>query len=341
MMDNGAILLVFSITILIVAISFAFILFKRRKTDVTLGPLVDALSDLKMVKDKLVQLDEIRTRLASSSTGQDDMRRVLDKTQEMLNHLKNENEIRKEREVYDSQMLKRLDSVIAGSYGKGRTGENMLHEVFKNFPKEMIITNFKVNNKVVEFGFRLASGKVLPIDSKWVASDLLLALDKVSDDKERESIIAAIDKELIKRVKEVTQYIDPAMTVPWAIAAVPDAVFAVCRKAHLEAHRQHIYIMSYSMAIPFTLSFYSLHLQYSRSLDTEELHACLSEFTRNLDEMERVLENKIAHSGVMLNNAYTEYKGLISRMKGSLAQLQVTADSSEKSGKEIKEVSSV
>jgi len=37
----------------------------------------------------------------------------------------------------------------------------------------------------------------------------------------------------------VRQYIDPAATIGFAVAAVPDPVFNACRRAHLEAYRGH------------------------------------------------------------------------------------------------------
>ncbi|MDP2211987.1 MAG: hypothetical protein Q8J63_09660, partial [Candidatus Aquicultor sp.] len=106
--------------------------------------------------------------------------------------------------------------------------------------------------------------------------------------------------------------------------AVPDAVFTVCKRAYLEAYKRQVILMSYSMTIPYVLTFYSLHLQYSRSIDLENLQSHLITIGRQLDEMEQVLENKIARGATMINNAYGEYKQIISRLRASVVYLQTS-----------------
>src|SRR5262249_57671047 len=84
--------------------------------------------------------------------------------------------------------------------------------------------------KGVEFGLQLPGGKLLPIDSKWTSSAALeeLALPDLSSPR-RTQVTAAVEREVERRVKEVSQYIDPATTAPFALAAVPDAGDAVWR----------------------------------------------------------------------------------------------------------------
>jgi len=314
-------IIVIGLVILVVLFGLIKRLGKRKEGDF-LAPLVEALSDLKLLKERIADLEQIKTQLTRSHDGQENLKEGLKKTQEMLDYLKVEGQKRQMIEEESRQAIKRLDTILAGSHSSGRAGENFLREAFKQFPPDMIVTNFRVKDKVVEYGLKLANGKVLPIDSKWPASQILLDLEKETEPETRLKFIEAIDKEIIKRVKEVAQYIDPPGTLPWAIAAIPDSAFSVCRRAHLEAHRTRIYIMSYSMTVPYLLSFYSLHLEYSHSVDMDNLKSYLAEILRNLEEMESVLENKIARAGTMVNNAYTEYKQLISRVKASAVQLQ-------------------
>lgn len=287
-----------------------------------LDSLIESISDLKAIKERIADLERIKTQLIRNQAGQDNIKEGLKKTQEMLDHLKLENERRRLLEEESRQTLRRLDAIIAGTQARGRTGENFLREAFKQFPPEMITTNFRVKDKVVEYGLKLANSRILPIDSKWPANQILLDLEKETEPEARLKLIETIDKEIIRRVKEVTQYIDPPATLPWAIAAIPDSAFSVCRRAHLEAHRNRVYLMPYSMTIPYILSFYSLHLEYSRSIDVENLKNYLSEILRNLEEMEFVLENKIARAGTMVSNAYSEYKQLISQVKAAAIQMQ-------------------
>lgn len=269
-------------------------------------------------------MQEMKSNVEFGGRGQDILREELQRTQRVIEHLKADYEARKQLEEESRQVVKRLESVIVGSYSKGQAGENILNEIFKLFPREMIAYNFNINGKVVEFGLVLSDKKVLPIDSKWPATNLLIALEEESDEKVRLSIIEQIEREVGKRIKEVCQYIDPDITAPWAIVAIPDAVFSACKRAYLDAYKRHVILMSYSMTIPYILTFYSLHLQYSRSVDMENLQSHLISMGRHLDEMEQVLENKLARGTTMINNAYGEYKQLISRIRGSVAYLQAS-----------------
>lgn len=259
---------------------------------------------------------------AGFAADPENLKQGLAMTRQTLDEIKLSYQRHQILEEESRQAIKRLDTIIAGSHTSGRAGENLLHEAFKQFPPDMIVTNFRVRDKVVEYGLKLANSKILPIDSKWPAAQVILDLEKETDSQARLKLVETIDKKIIKRVKEVTQYIDPPATLPWAIAAIPDPAFSICRRAHLEAHRNRVHIMSYSMTIPYLLSFYSLHLEYSRSVDMENLKSYLAEIVRNLEEMESVLENKVARASTMVSNAYTEYKQLINSIKVSVIQLQ-------------------
>jgi DNA recombination protein RmuC len=294
------------------------------------------LSETIVLRDALERqnqlMQELKTHLDFGGKGQAVLRDELLKTQRLIDHLRIDYEARKQAEEESRRIVKRIESVIVGSYSKGQAGENILHETFKLFPREMIAYNFPINGKVVEFGLVLSDKKVLPIDSKWPATALLVALDEERDERVRLSIIDRIEKEVSRRIREVCQYIDPDMTAPWVVAAVPDAVFSVCKRAYLDAYKKHVILMSYSMTIPYVLTFYSLHLQYSKTVDIENLQSHLLTIGRQLDEMEQILENKIARGNTMVSNAYGEYKQLISKVRASVTYIQAAdgIDSTER-----------
>jgi DNA recombination protein RmuC len=297
---------------------------------------VGNLSETIVLRDALERqnqlMQELKTHLDFGGKGQAVLRDELLKTQRLIDHLRVDYEARKQAEEESRRIVKRIESVIVGSYSKGQAGENILHETFKLFPREMIAYNFPINGKVVEFGLVLSDKKVLPIDSKWPATPLLVALDEEKDERVRLSIIDRIEKEVGRRIREVCQYIDPDMTAPWVVAAVPDAVFSVCKRAYLDAYKRHVILMSYSMTIPYVLTFYSLHLQYSKTVDIENLQSHLLTIGRQLDEMEQILENKIARGNTMVGNAYGEYKQLISKVRASVTYIQAAdgIDSAER-----------
>jgi len=197
----------------------------------------------------------------------------------------------------------------------------------------MIESNFKVRGKIVEFALILPNGKRLPIDSKWPASKLLLDLEKETEPEKRKKIIQEIEKEVVQRIGEVKQYIDPDLTWFQAVAAVPDSVYSVCQKAHLKAREENVILMPYSMVLPLLLYMYRLHLQYAISIDIENLQNHLISISKNLDDMEEILENKISRGTTMISNAYSEYKSKISQIRSSLRELQLKG-SNQKSLKE-------
>jgi len=189
----------------------------------------------------------------------------------------------------------------------------------------MLQRNLWVSGKVCEFGLRLPGGKLLAIDSKWTSSAALeeISLPEVAPAR-RVQLAAAIEKEVERRVREVSQYIDPDTTAPFSLAAVPDGAYSVCRAAFAEAHRRHVIIVGYSMVLPYLLTLYQLHLQFSRSVDLENLQACMMEVERQLDGLESTLENKLQRALAMLGNTYTDGKQSVARIRASVHSIQAT-----------------
>lgn len=274
--------------------------------------------NLQQAKD----LQEIKEKLFLGTQLQDHLKNGLEKTKEILEELKRRDEVRKEREKEFLERIKRMDEIIAGTSSKGMSGEEILRETFKKLPPEMIETNFQVRGKIVEFALVLPNGKKLPIDSKWPAGNLLVALEKEESQEKRKEIIEEIDKEVIRRIKEVKQYIDPTLTWSQAIAALPDSVYSVCRQAHLKAREENVILIPYSMVLPLLLYMYRLHLQYAISIDIENLQNHLIAISKELDEMENILENKIYRGVTMISNAYSDYKKAISKVRSSIVELK-------------------
>ena len=80
------------------------------------------------------------------------------------------------------------------------------------------------------------------------------------------------------------------------------------------------------MVLPLLLYIYRFHLQYAISLDLENLQNHLIAITKNLDEMENILENRIYRGATMVSNAYLDYKQLISRIKSSVEQIKLKGE---------------
>ena len=220
------------------------------------------------------------------------------------------------------QSLKRLEGIIAGSKQKGIAGENIIRESLAIFPPDMIQTNLRVRGKEVEFGLVLSNKKVMPIDSKWPSTDTLDAIAKEEDPDRLERLKHQVQKEVTKRISEISQYLDPNITTPWAIGAIPDSAYSLCKDAHLVAYNRNVILVSYGMLLPYLLMFYSLHRQYASSIDMENLSHYLIDIKRNIEKMGDILENRIVRAQTILLGAADEYRQILSTVKGSVSSIE-------------------
>ena len=124
------------------------------------------------------------------------------------------------------------------------------------------------------------------------------------------------------RAREVAQYLDPGLTAPVAVAAIPDAAYAVLRRAHAEAFGRGVVIVPYSAALPVLLFLYSLVARFGSAGDME---ACLTEVSGVLEVMEGVLENKVARAATMLSNGADEIRSQLGKARGSVARARAGA----------------
>lgn len=222
------------------------------------------------------------------------------------------------------QAVSRIEAVMAGRERRGEAGEQIVAAALRQLPASMVEQNFKVNGKVVEFALILPDGRRLAIDSKWTAGDLLQRLAEAPPGPEADVLADEIERCVGRRAREVAQYISPPATLPWAVAAVPDPAYAVCRKAHLEAHRAGVIVLPYSLTLPYLLTLYQMHLQYVGSVDAERLGTALTQMERHLEALERTLENSVAKAITMLQNAYGDLRRGTGDLRGALAGLRLS-----------------
>lgn len=338
-MDLTTILLAF-LAALAAAALLALWLGRRQVPPAPLDPAV--AKTLQLLQQELGGLKENIARLPSTDVIQGLKERVesvegriprnltgsVDRLQEGLVKLETEFRARREAEERNQTSIRKIEAVLAGSQSRGAAGEVVLAEAFAQFPPEMGETQFKVNGKPVEFALVLPNKKRLAIDSKWPALKELEQYAHATDEKERDELLAKIEKAVSKKVEEVSKYVDPASTVGVAVAAIPDAAYFACRTAHLDAYRRRVLLMPYSLTIPFLLALYNLHMQFARSVDLENLQAYLSQIDTYLDQFEERLENSVERGATMVQNAYQELRQRIGQMRGALAYLRQLPDES-------------
>ncbi len=279
------------------------------------------LSSAELVR-VLADVGALKASLQSVEGGQRDLSSIIKETQRVADSIKTDYDSRKRifEQLHDS--VERMEDTISGTKRRGEAGENILQDILKSFPPNMLTKNFRIGGKEVEFALILSNDKVVPIDSKWTAQELIRQLAQEKEHAQRLSLIHKIENEINKRVGEVAQYIDPARTVPWAVAAIPDAAFSVCRRAHLDAYKKGVILIPYCLTLPYLLTLFNLHLQYAGSIDVENLQHYIMDVKRQLQAMETILENNIVRAVKMISNATSEYRQAIGSIRSSLTNLQ-------------------
>jgi DNA recombination protein RmuC len=238
------------------------------------------------------------------------LRARVDETARALAGLAGAFEERRRLEEQSVEALVRVERLMAGSYGRGRFGENLLSAALAEFPPEMVVRDFRVGGRVCEFALRMPDGKLLPIDSKWPAGDLLQELASAQGSA-LEEVRRQVEKAVSLRLKEVAGYLEPSLTVPVAVAAVPDQVYACCRKAHAAGQQSRVLIVSYSLAVPLLLGMWNLYRAYASDADEAQVHARLHEVSVVLAQLGERIEGQLSRGLKMAGNAALDMRSLV------------------------------
>ena len=269
-------------------------------------------------------LGQVQESLTGNLTaGQQGLRTEIAQTRELVAQIQAADQVREkhEREAWD--VLKRLETVLAGTKSRGMAGENILATILAQLPPELLEMNLTINNKPVEFALRLPHGRLLPIDSKWPALSQLERLQETEDPAVRKALADEIQSEVKKKVREVVKYLDPDRTIQLAVLAVPDAVFDLCLEAHVEAFKQGVVIISYTQAIPYLLSLLQVVLRFGTEIDTARLSQALKTIADALEKMDSEVDGRLSRAITQLQNSREDLKAQLSRARQGARGLHV------------------
>ena len=239
---------------------------------------------------------------------------------------------RQDLERRTAESIRRLETVIAGTSSKGAAGENILEAMFAKLPPEWQVRNFRVGNRTVEFGLVLPNSLILPIDSKWPATDLLERFSMCDDPREQQELKARIETTVMSRVREVRKYIEPNLTVGFAVAVVPDAVYDLCYRIHPQVFRLNVVLVSYSMFVPYLLLVFQTILRTSQSIDLQKMEAYLENVWGSIRAMQDEIEGRFSRAMTMLTNSRNDMRTHLGKVSGGLASLQVSSAGSTPAG---------
>jgi DNA recombination protein RmuC len=224
-----------------------------------------------------------------------------------------------------AESVRRLETVIAGTRSKGAAGENILDVMFSQLPIEWQVRDFVVGNKPVEFALRLPNNRILPIDSKWPATDLIERFHACDDPVERQRLQDQIRITVIAKAREVRKYLDPNLTLSFGIAVVPDAVYDLSTDVHVHCFEQNVVLVAYSMFLPYLLLVFQTVLRTSQDIDLEKLDAHLTVAEANVRALEEELEGRFSRAITMLANSKTELSSHVSKIHSSIVNVRPSA----------------
>lgn len=298
-----------------------FYLFARRPHITTGNPEAD--STLEMIVSAVQRIQGEQRASQEVQRGlKDELRHAADKISDLATTTI---EREKRDQVYFQSLLtasKNIEGVMRGSKTKGMAGENIVRELLKLFPQGMMVYDFKLGSKVVEFGLRLPDGRIFPVDSKVVALEEMNQLQETEDEGVKAKLIAKIEQAIVRKAREVSEYIVPPITYERAIMAVPDAIHYLLKDSQIKAWRDYgVMILPYGLTVPYILTFMDLQRKHATHIDEERVKSFLEDLALTLSKIDDILDNKIAKSNVMIGNAYAESKQLVNKIKGEAVSL--------------------
>lgn len=335
----------FTITmpIIVVAIAFVFIVLliallillflQLRKPGESMGDINTILQNLSqtvqqgqtqiaVLSEKVAHLEPVTQTISTTLSSE------LMKVQQNLASLQAHAKARQDIEQQTIESVKRLELIIAGTQTKGAAGENIVDMVFAKLPVEWQIRDFTVNGRVVEFGLRLPSNLILPIDSKWPATNLVEQIAIAENAEDRDRLKREIEKAITQKAKEVSKYVEPGVTTPFAIAVIPDAVYELSGGVQSGAFQLNVVLVSYSMFVPYLFLTIQTTVKTLQSVDLQKLDAYLQAIQNSINKLQEELDGRFARALTMLSNSRDEMRAQISKASGSITSLQISAPSS-------------
>jgi DNA recombination protein RmuC len=256
------------------------------------------------------------------------MREELGRAKNDLTELHTHSKIGQETERQIAESIRRLETVIAGTQSKGSAGENILEIVFAKLPIEWQVRDFKIGGKAVEFGLKLPNNLIMPIDSKWTATNLLEQFIDASDLNEQQRLKRTIEDAVLQKAKEVRKYIDPSITVNFGVAVIPDAIYDLCAGIQCDVFQLNVVLVSYSMFVPYLLLVFQTVLKTNQSIDLQKLDSYLQTAQDNIKSLQEELDGRLSKAITMLNNSRDDMRVHLSKIGGSLTGLQIGAGTS-------------
>lgn len=240
------------------------------------------------------------------------------------------NEIQQRRHKSEDQAfsaLQRLSAVLLGSATAGAAGERLVQDALAHLPAQWKVMDHAVAGSRVEFAIRLPDGLTLPVDSKVIAQAQLDAHAQTGDADERRRIERGISADVLRRTGEIRQYVDER-TPGFAIAAIPDAAYALCGDILADAYqRNRALIVPYSLLGPFILMVYEQHRRAGVDFKSAEVAQVLADLETHLAAAQGELNGRLSEGITRMTNARAALQGELAAASQKIARLRAASNS--------------
>jgi DNA recombination protein RmuC len=277
-----------------------------------------------LANNALSSFSELKTLTGGLAEAAEAMRSELARAKDDLTQLHTHAKAGQEVDRQIAESVRRLETIIAGTQTKGVAGENLLEVVFSKLPVEWQVRNFTLGGKTVEFGLRLPNSLIVPIDSKWTATNLVEQLVATNEPQEQIKLKKEIEGAVLQKAKEVRKYIDPNVTVNYGVAVIPDAVFELCTSIQVDVFTLGVVLVSYSMLIPYLLLVFHTVLKTGQSIDLHKLEAYIQTVQSEIQEMQDEIDGRLSRGITMVSNSRDDMRAHLSKIGGSITGLQVS-----------------
>jgi len=288
------------ISVAIIAIVVLIIYVKKdAKNEDTYARSTTILAELGNIRSSLGEITNIRLDLNNTkSTVSTIMGRLI----ELEKSLVGISQFLESRIIVDAETSNNVQSIkntLSGVGTKGKAGEHLVELALSKLPTEWVVKNFNVGNKTVEFGIKLPNGKILPIDSKWTATEVV-------DSDDPEVVKNKLANILKNRAREMKKYLDPSVTYHIGIIAVPDSLNSTISEAQAELLNENIAIIPYGFLLPYVL------LVYNYCKDSKEIIG--DEIVKSATSIQETMEGKLSKAITMMTNARDETRVEVSKI---------------------------
>lgn len=216
-------------------------------------------------------------------------------------------------------------SQIFISRRSGKAGERALEESLALLPPHLLKRNLKLNQGEVEFALVLREGKFVPIDSKFIAPEIL-SKEEISPEEEKELI-----RRIRARAKELTAYLKDDKTIGFGLMTCPDGLFPFLQRRILEElEKEKILLVPYSLLLPFLLFIHFFWEKFGRTVNRDTLSQGIASMDKLIFDLERDIE-KLSRELRSAENLLLKLRETGALLRRELSRLGETSQSSTNS----------